>query len=325
MSGTFTRGAILALVALSLGSFAFPAPARADELILHVYDVSDLLRPIPDFPAPRLGLSGLEDAPLAPEPERTAWTMEELVDLIRQALGDEIAASGGTVTALGSNLVVSLPAAAQTRVAELLREPRESAGEAYTIEARWVELSEEAIAELGLPAAARPRAIRFDAGAGERLLAAIAARDDVAALTAPRLTVFANQRSHIVLLNQEAYVDRFEIDDKGIADPVIVAMNTGLTLETTVRPRRDREGIILYWEAQVARALLPEPAEPAPDLALEPELGVPEVTTVVREGRTALAPGELVVVRGLPSTESERPTLLVIGWREGEPESKEER
>jgi len=293
--------------------------AAADEMILHVYDVSDLLRPIPDFPAPRLGLSGLEEAPAAPEPERAAWTMEELVDLIRDVLGDEIAASGGSVSALGSNLVVSMPAAAQGRVGALLDERRREVPETYTIEARWVELDAEALAELGLPIAEPSRAARLGPPAAERLLAALSARDDAKTLSAPRLTVFANQVAHCVVAAQEAYVDRFEVDEKGIADPVIEVLNTGLSLETRARRRHGRVGIILDWEAQVARALPLEPANAATDPALALEPAVPEVTTVVREGRTALAPGEVVVVRGLPSAESDRPTLLVISWREGAP------
>lgn len=315
MTVPILRGALLATCLISL-----PA-AAADELVLHVYDVSDLLHARPDFPAPRLGLSGLEEAAApAAERESTAWTMEELVDLIREAIGDEIAASGGSVAALGSNLVVSLPEDSHARIAALLGGAREGARDAYALEARWVELSEDALADLGIPAADRPRAIRLDAGAGERLLAAIAALGDAEVLSAPRLTVFANQRSHILLVDQEAYVDRFEVGPAGIADPVVEVLNTGLTLETRVRPRQGREGILLDWEAKVARALPAEPAEPEPDPAEVPEPAIPEVTTVTREGRTALAPGEIVVVRSLPSTKSERPTLLVISWRTAEPE-----
>ncbi len=297
-------------------------PAGDDQVITQIYDVRDILHPRPDFPAPRLGLGGIGGAGIAEpfggdqdEDNGDGWTMEELVDLIRQVIGKELEIAGAKVGALGSNLVISLPARSQERVSTILGGLRDDGRAVFTIDARWVELSDEALAELGFPPQRIPRAKRLSAEEGTRLLVAFAARNDLQLLSAPRMTIYANQRSHWLVVDQEAYVDRLDEGADGVLDPVIKVMNTGLTMEAIVRPRRGREGVILNWELQVARKVGPGVAgagDEAEDFAAEPELGVPEVVTTVREGRTALRPGQFVAVLGLPSLESELPTLLLL-------------
>lgn len=317
-------GALGFLLALGPG---LPTAAAPDELVTHIYDVTDLVHPRPDFPAPRLGLGGLEEFAPAPERNNAAWTMEELVELIQKVVDADLRElSRAKVAAIGSKLVISLPARSQERVATVLGGLRDGGRAVFTVEARWIALPDEALTELGFrPERRRQPARNLDAEQLSTLLGYVAERDDASVIQAPRLSLFTRQRAHVVVVDQQAYVADFERDPvDGSEHPVIDTLNTGMTLEVRVRPRRTGEGVILDWNVQVAQPVagsIPEESE------TEPELRVPEIATTIREGRAALTPDQVVAVPGLPNhdaPDSGVSTLLVLGvtesrWEEEEP------
>ena len=290
-----------AILLISVASSAVHA-APDEKVFTQMYDVRDLLHRRPDFPAPRLGLGGVDSSDTDDLSDGASWTMEELVELIRDSISADLEIADAKISAIGSILVISLPARSQERVSAIFRGLRDSGRAAFAIEARMLDVDDATVAELGLRtlrSTHRAKTRRLSAGQGEELLAFLETRKGIKLVCAPRLSLFAHQRTNFVVVDQAAYVDRFEIGPTGEAtQPVVEVMNTGLTFEARVLPRRGKPGVIIDWDVKVALAL---PIELESDESGESELAVPEVVTVSREGRNVLGEGEFLLVRGIPN------------------------
>ena len=282
-----------------------------NEVVTRIYDVRDLLHRRPDFPAPKLGLGGVEPAAETEDWGEASWTMEELVEWVERILEEDLKVAGGQVRSFRKQLVISLPARSQERVTTALKGARDRGRAAFTIEANLWTVNDTEMSEW-FPGKRSSRRSRVLSPADARSLTAkMAGSPSASPIENPRLGVFAYQRAHFVVLDQKAYVDRFEIGESGEpTEPVVDLLSTGVTLEARVLPRRQRPGIILEWDVRVAYPVSPE----EPDGG-EPELAVPEIVTVSREGRSALKKGELLVIRGLPEPSGDvegEETILVL-------------
>ncbi|MFQ5654427.1 MAG: hypothetical protein ACE5GW_06820, partial [Planctomycetota bacterium] len=150
-----SRTTLLSLVALLITVTMLPAARADDRMVLQVYDVRDLLPSPPDFPAPRLGLGGLE-APVAipddddDEREGGRWTVDELVELIRKMVSPASwGAAGARITAAEGVLVVLQQPQACRQVGRLLDDLRGRATELFQVDTRVVALPPPCIEELG--------------------------------------------------------------------------------------------------------------------------------------------------------------------------------
>ena len=105
-----------------------PEKARG-ALTLLIYDVRDLTAPLAEFPGPRMELpsgGGMEstDGLFNDTTESDAPTTEEIVTVLRDALGDELEAGGASVVQIGGQLVVRQSSEGHRRIAALLAELR---------------------------------------------------------------------------------------------------------------------------------------------------------------------------------------------------------
>ena len=296
-------------------------PATADLLaqeeagdaavVTRIYDVRDLLHRRPDFPAPKLGLGGVEPTPEPEEWEESSWTMDELIEWIERVLEDDLEIAGAQVREFQKKLVISLPARSHERVSNALRGARDRGRAAFTIEAHLWSVPKGELSRWFSKRKSSRRARVLSPEAARTLVAQMAASENAEQIGNPRLGLFAYQRAHFVVMNQEAYVDHFELGGSGEpTEPVVEVLSTGVTLEARVLPRRQRPGVILEWDVQVAYPVPPENTDDN-----EPELAVPEIVTVSREGRAALQKEELLVIRGLPEPggdQEEEETILVL-------------
>ena len=314
----------LPLAALAAPEMAPGAAPGSGDLETVIYDVSDLLHRRPDYPAPRLGLGKFDPTPLDPdESDATPWTMETLVDLLERALGDELVAEGRAIRPVGKQLVITVPPAAHTSVATVIDALRKNGAIAYTIEAHWLAWDTETLATHGLAESSGSRARaarRLTPETGTALLAAAAADRSAELILSPRLTIFADQRSHYAFVEQGIVVDGMEIGPSGEpTERQLEVVTTGVTFETRVSPRRRGRGVLLRYDLQIARPLPTDPSEVAAAHASgEPELDAPEIEMVRRQGRKGLAEGEWLVLRSLPHPNGEREqaegreTLLLV-------------
>lgn len=105
-----------------------PEKARG-ALTLQLYDVRDLTAPLARFPGPRMELpSGSNDTDpgelFGGDEPPEAPTTEEIVTVLRDALGDDLEAGGASVAQVGGQLVVKQTAEAHRRITALLAELR---------------------------------------------------------------------------------------------------------------------------------------------------------------------------------------------------------
>ncbi|MFN0058250.1 MAG: hypothetical protein ACKVX7_07305 [Planctomycetota bacterium] len=295
------------LVCCGLGLAIAPNASWADDkLYLEIYDVSDLLIKRPDFPAPKLGLSGLEpeSTPTTTEETEASLTGEQLIELIRKALRLDDSKTGETVRLVNGSLVVLAKPEEHAAIgAKLvgLRAPKHF----YRIDARIVELSIADMAELKRLHTGKRKCTVV---AKAKLEEFIATRK-MAILSTPSVTVQERQVASIAVVDQKAYLKDFEVDEsKQIADPVIDTLNLGLTLETWVKPLSASRRL-LRWKVEIASAELPFDEEP---LERGGTIELPQVEIFARQGHSALNADQVLVVTDIPARTEGAVAVLLL-------------
>ncbi|MGE3164725.1 MAG: hypothetical protein AB7O52_07460 [Planctomycetota bacterium] len=319
--GRATSG-LLAFVCLTL--IAGPEACHADDrLILRVYDVSDIVRPIRNFPGPRLGLTGLDEKPEAPtlsEEDEEHWTTDQLVDLLRRHLG--LGEPGGTADLRvekvrpGQIALVGSTEAQQQRLAQALDALRVERALAYVVSAWLLRVPSDELAGFGLPAdGSKARRLVDRAQVDDRIARAAAAARVVAS---PRLTVAPHQTASISVLDPVVYVADYEVhelDGRTVADPVLETVQKGLVLEVKVKPiAKSAEQLLLQWSASVCDAGLPFPEVPVVIGDQTVTIQTPEVVLESSQGRSAIGANQAIAVLGLdtgPDADGLR-TVLVL-------------
>ena len=301
---------------LSLLVLGLTTGASADELIFRAYDVSDLVRKVRDFPAPKLGLQGLEeDASFDPfdadEEDDAHMTMEDLVELIKENVAPGTWDGGGnSISHVGNTLIIACRADDQKKVAASLPGVPVAVPRLYRIDARFVALPRGAAAKLGFAKGSRSRLAVVDEEKTRKALETLMADVEVTTITAPRVTLFEKQRGNVTVMSQRAYVADMEVDEKtGTADPVIEVLNEGILLEVVARKYRFGEGVFLEWQATVAHADELRNTAGAGNAKIE----LPHVQKSISEGRAVIRDDELLLLRGLDlAREDDREGLLII-------------
>lgn len=83
---------------------------------------------------------------------------------------------------------------------------------------------------------------------------------DTSVITAPRLTIFNNQRANLTLVNQVSYVKDYDVEvaqTAFIADPLVDIIQDGLTLDVKPTVSHDRKYVTLEVKPTVATLLRP--------------------------------------------------------------------
>jgi general secretion pathway protein D len=143
--------------------------AEKAQLFLEFYDVSDIINKTPDFPAPELGLpqqkggggkGGMAGATLTFGDDKKGASgqgvdAEKLKELVDTKLG-EATDDGGSVEISGGVLIVRKSAQAHKKIQRLLENLRRTVGIMVTIEARFVDIQDNFLEEIGIDIAHQP-------------------------------------------------------------------------------------------------------------------------------------------------------------------------
>ncbi len=298
-------------------AYALPGIAQSsDQPVLVVYDVSDLVRSLPDFPAPRLGLSGLDDEAqpslrFDEEDDRPRWTTEELIDLIQSMVspgswenaGIEIHAEKDSI------VVVHLPEH-QMEVAEYLG----SLERTYRIDVCLIAARDEVLGWLGFDPEGGD--LQQLPGAGVRRAIARIARDHALGpetsgiVTAPGLIVCEGQRSHVSITKDSVHSTRLEPDLSGrVVRPEVESLREGVVFEATVEATPDPRRVQLRWSLREAEVGEPVPAV---ELGGAGEVDTPLVGHQCLESKTVLERGHALVLRFERDAMGDTPYFLVV-------------
>ena len=96
----------------------------------------------------------------------------------------------------------------------------------------------------------------------QAIIRAVEKRQDVQELNSQNLTVQNNERGHVAIINQTAYVRDFEVEVAQaafIADPIIDVIQDGVVLDVQPTVSYDRKKITLKMEPTVAELVRPIP------------------------------------------------------------------
>lgn len=308
-AGVLNRAAFALVLIVACGSTAMQPCMANDQVYLQIYDVSDLVRPVRHFVAPRLGLTGLEEESselsFADEAEESGWTTDQIVELLRRHLGigEGKNTAGIQIEKLrtGQIAITSPQEGLDLRVAQALGKLREERVDTYVVNAWLLHVANEDLAAIGLGKnRSKTRAVVDRASVSEHITAAT---EKSLVLAAPTVTVAAKQKAAVSVIDQVSYVGDYEItevDGRSVADPIVQTLKQGLTLEVTVkRVPRDAKRFLLQWNATVCDTVLPFPAATVQvgDQSVEVEL--PEVSLKSTQGRVAIAADQAVALLGL--------------------------
>lgn len=317
---------LLTCLALLLGvGISSPQPAYAnDETYLEVYDVSDLVRPVRNFPAPRLGLEGLDESAVFEDDENNEapWSIDELVELLRRHLGvDDTTSAGIQVQKLGrGQIVISGQLDVQKKVANALLHARRTPGEHYQMNAWLVSMTAAEFDELDLSEQRRKIVAR-------RLVADHMKRwqetSSAHIVTAPQMVVFPHQLASVAMTQEKAYVADYRRVGNGtasLADPVVATLQEGLVLELRAKPIRTRRSqgaadraYLLEWSASVCEAKQPMETSKVVIAGQELEIELPELLTKRSQSRATLRENEAVLIPGLDTAaQGDRRNVLIL-------------
>ena len=154
-------------------------------------------------------------------------------------------------------------------------------------------------------------------------------RTDGETVLAPRLLVFAGQRSKVQVMRPVSYIQSFELGRKEgslVADPIIGTVSGGILLEATTTPVADGSGARFEYSITVMEPgkVLPERTIPLGE-GVPMTLQMPEVEKVSVAGAALLPDGEerAGAVRPWPGEEGRGVTVWVRARGTGFPEAME--
>jgi hypothetical protein len=207
---------------------------------LERYDVRDLADQIQDFPGP-----------FDPPVEKGAALKGRLAALFSTAL------TPASKTELkGDFLEVRAKAAEHETVRRVLRSLRNRLDEMIRVEMRFIETTEDLS-----PGKAGMNASRLSAKEVDERLKKFLAGKKGHSITAPRLTVFHAQRSHVMFATEMAYISEYEVSfdrsGKGEPTPVIGMAKTGRFVSLRPVIMSDEKGEVLLEDLRIVLAERP--------------------------------------------------------------------
>lgn len=140
-----------------------PSDSIAEEFFLEFYEISDITRDPPDFPAPRLALESEEEGGggggatnilvLDDDTEdagKTSIPSDVLVELVTKTLWGDATPEDESVVYQGGKLVARTTVANHQKIARLLDALRKSTGIMVTVESRFLDLQDNFLEEVGI-------------------------------------------------------------------------------------------------------------------------------------------------------------------------------
>lgn len=263
---------MLTLIAAPLG-----AQDEGSKRSLERYDVRDLADQIQDFPGP-----------FDPLPSKGAALKDHLVALFSAAL-----ASASKTELNGHLLEVHATAVEHETVNRVLRSLRNRPDEMVSVVIRFIETSEDLS-----PGKAGINASRLSSKEVDERLKGVLAGKGGRSVTAPRLTVFNAQRSHVTFASEMAYVSEYEVtfdkNGKGAPMPLIGMAKTGRFVSLRPLIVSSEKGEVLLEDLRIV--LADRPAAVKKD---ETPLGVvedPQVRSLKLQLSPSLSNGESLFV-----------------------------
>ncbi|MCZ6691141.1 MAG: hypothetical protein O7H41_16255 [Planctomycetota bacterium] len=296
-----------------------------EDLYLEFYNVSDIIGKIPDFPAPKLALAPLAssgggggtgvltfDDDDDDDTKGIGVDIDTLIKLIEDSLGEE-SENSSVEASPGGILVVRHTLEAHRKIQQLLVSLRKTVGIMVTVEARFIDIQDNFLENIGVDYRGLPAQILNVDGSGtnqsigyrfvdsqqqndtraavsntfstnlgsssanpfnffetggvaaqwnvledfqlQMIFEAVKKTQKARLVNNPRITVFNTQRSHILVINQEAYIADTEINQTGITpvlNPVIGILNSGSILEARPTVSHDRKYVTLEVKPTLA-------------------------------------------------------------------------
>lgn len=297
-----------------------------EELYLEFYNVSDIIGKIPDFPAPKLALAPIQSGGIGgggtgvlsfdddddDDTKGIGVDIEKLKELIDQNIGEE-SEDASVEDSAGGILVVRHTLEAHRKIQKLLESLRKTVGVMVTVEARFIDIQDNFLENMGIDYRGLPAQILNVDGSGtnqnigyrfvdsqqqndtrsaivntfssnlgstsanpfmffetggaavqynlledfqlQAIFEAVKKTQKARLVNNPRITVFNTQRSHILVVNQEAYIADTEINQTGITpvlNPVIGILNSGSILEARPTVSHDRKYVTLEVQPTLA-------------------------------------------------------------------------
>ncbi len=290
---------ISVLIVALLGGLIY-SDALAGDPVVMIYDVRDLLHPPKDFPAPKLGLSGLEEETggvFDDEDEDLNGpiiTADELVELIETHIQpDRWQQEGNSVRVHNGRLIIVADADTHSKVSKniLAWRSRGVPTSTYSVRTRAYPADAALLKALGF----KKKSKRNSHAVEPDVLSAALALVETKPHDLPKLSLIDGQTSHVVHLDQSAYLSDAKLNpETGVVDPQIDVLTEGVTFETTVR-RRGRKRMVVTWKAQIAKA-----NASSFEQINGSEIELPEIAITSLHGRSVLKPGRTLAIRGLP-------------------------
>jgi hypothetical protein len=257
------------LVALSFTSAAEEPknPKPAEPVQLNVYDVSDVIAPIRDYPGPAYATSqtfhrASTGNPFAQAHEPAGIQAADIAALISERLlPKEFADPATAIQESNGRLVVMQTARVQTLIGEVIKSLRETTRPQVCVKAVLAALPDT------------PEETYFDDAAFTKLTAA-----GDAVLASPRLVCYSGQRAHVVSGREINAVTDLDISGNAY-DPVVSTLLDGFVLDVRPQLAADRSATELTlsfsWNANVTRQSaaigLQRPAAASATVALPPQ------------------------------------------------------
>jgi hypothetical protein len=309
------------------------APAQVEgargECSLAIYEVRDLVERLTlDFTPPELGVdvvtsrkpAGARDAELgehekeAREAGRFAAAAKDFEQLVLEHLSPKLgdAPEQLQISRTGT-LVANLRRDQQLWLDAFLQTQRSFEGR-IEVQARLFKAPRGLLGKLGVESSAM---LSSDADR-DAFVQRLASTSDVHEITAPKLTVYANQRANISVLNQVAYVKDYtlEIVEPGrreIADPQVAVINEGVILDLRATPLPGQLLVLdlKLHNSQILRPIRTRKIRLSATQPAEVEIGLPEVATVRIVSSVVLRDGASVVL-STPAQDDEGDIALVV-------------
>ena len=138
-----------------------PAESIQADVYLEFYEVSDLTKDHPDFPAPKLaldsgseeagGTGGLLDLGGETEGDKTTIDTEILQDLVTESIyGEDGPPEGESIELQGGKLVARTSLESHQKIQRLLDSLRKSTGVMVTVESRFIDLQDNFLYSIGV-------------------------------------------------------------------------------------------------------------------------------------------------------------------------------
>jgi len=151
-----------------------------------------------------------------------------------------------------------------------------------TLEARVIEVDVEAAATLlaGARPTAKQHVVALDGAAAKALLARITGEARARIVSAPRITSYVGQKANVSILEQTAYVQDYEVEQRTgsqVATPIVGTLNEGIVLDVTARIAAAGGGIDLDFVASQAVIQRPIPEVQAEVAGKKVTIQTPEI------------------------------------------------